>query len=132
MFKGRFYKSDDYPMLKDWWAGHRDWTPVPEEMLPNLGVIVSTDDKDLCAGFLYITNSKMCLMEWVVSNPKAPREGRGESIDFLLEALKTIAKEKGYSVIFTMTGHPVFKSRLVQHGFQITDENMTHLVFKEN
>ena len=46
-------RDKDYDTLVKWWS---DWEfgTVPKECLPPLGIVVSEDGKDICAGGLWI------------------------------------------------------------------------------
>lgn len=84
----------DHEMIRDWYRG---WLmkPVPRELLPETGLIVN----GVCAGFLYLTNSGLGLIEGYISNPEASPELRSEGLDELTSALLSLAKEKGVVVV---------------------------------
>ena len=83
----RIAEHTDYETLKDWWGFWR----FPAPSIPSLpqyqqgsfnGLIASHNGKDLAAGFLYETNSAMCWIEYIVTNPKTSSEEREEAIFF--------------------------------------------------
>jgi hypothetical protein len=96
MMKVRFFTSEDYPMICKWWVDHRH-DAVALECLSKTGIIVN----DICAGFLFKTDSAVALMEYIVSDPQSEKEFRRESLDHLIELLVSEAKKSGFSVIFT-------------------------------
>ena len=66
----RLLNEEDYEIICEWWRWWR-WTPVERELLPNNGTggfMVHSNNVDICAGFLYTTNSNLCHIEWIVSN----------------------------------------------------------------
>ena len=67
-FNLRTVSGEDYDnVLLKWWKNW-GWEAPPKDFLPETGLIVSKDNVDICAGFLYLTNSKVGLTEFVVSN----------------------------------------------------------------
>lgn len=112
MYSVRILTEEDYSLLCRWWKFWRFPAPT-QEMLPNngtCGVMISKDGVDICAGFLYFTNSAMCWLEYVVSNPEV-RENRDELIQQTIYELTMMAKAKGCKVVFTSIKHP----RLIKH-----------------
>ena len=112
MYNVRLLTEGDYDTLLKWWRFWRFPAP-PREFLPNNGcggVMVSKDGVDICAGFLYITNSKFSWLEYIVSNHKY-RENRAEAIQFLIEELTHLAKAKGCGAVFTS----VKNENLIKH-----------------
>ena len=84
----RMWSPEDYPMLKSWWEGH-GWRPVPQAMLPPLGVIW----RDCAAGWVYMDNggSGVAMMEWFVTDPASGlrgAKGLTHVVAFLLEELR--------------------------------------------
>lgn len=62
MFSARVLKEEDYTELISWWKFWRFPAPA-QEMLPNngtCGIMLSKEGINICAGFIYYTNSKMC------------------------------------------------------------------------
>lgn len=126
-----FSLIDHYEIISDWWTGH-DWTVLPQQVLPHNGLIVYDDNTPICAGFLYKTDSAICWLEWVISNPLAKKEQRSEALNALIDCLVGLAKTMGFSIIFTSIKHPGLIKRMEQIGFQVNDNGMTNmsLIFK--
>ena len=120
----RPYNFGDYPEVSSWWKAH-DWPVLDPKMLSEEGLVV----EGLCAGWLYKTNSCIALLEWVVGNPEADKMARSEALDLLITKAKKMAKDQGYTLLFTFTSHPALVTRMHEkHDFKITDTNMTNLV----
>lgn len=117
------FKETDYPTLCAWWKDHQ-WSPVPLNMLPRTGYIVD----NICAGFIYITDSQLCHMEWIISDLKSDKEKRDKALNVLIDTLCLTAKEYKCKAIFTTAKQNVLIERLKNHGFNTTDMNMTHLI----
>lgn len=124
----REYYPADYSLLTTWWKAW-GWQQVPEICLPSSGLLVlSTLDVPVCAGFLYCTDSSICWIEWIVSNPEVPKGLRREALDLLLKELKLKAKRLGFKQIFTSTDRESLKVRLVDQGFLVTDKKVDFLI----
>jgi hypothetical protein len=100
----RFLNEGDYDVLSSWWKDWR-WTPPPRDFLPQDGtggLMVSKDGIDICAGFIYFTNSKTAIIEFIVSNFQYKNKDRKEAIEFLINTLTEVAKEtNGCKYIYT-------------------------------
>jgi hypothetical protein len=100
----RFLNEGDYDVLSSWWKDWR-WTPPPRDFLPQDGtggMMVSKDGIDVCAGFIYFTNSKTAIVEFIVSNFQYKNKDRKEAIEFLISTLTEVAKEtNGCKYIYT-------------------------------
>jgi hypothetical protein len=100
----RFLNEGDYDVLSSWWKDWR-WTPPPRDFLPQDatgGVMVSKDGIEICAGFIYFTNSKTAIIEFIVSNFQYKNKDRKEAIEFLINTLTELAKEtNGCKYIYT-------------------------------
>lgn len=118
----RPYEIHDYMTLFDWWTAHK-WTAPAIDMLPRVGLVVD----DICAGFLYQTDSKIAWLEFIVSNPKSDKYKREEALDLLISSCINQAKDMGFKAIFTSVKHPKLKERYVQHGFTVGDEGTTEM-----
>jgi hypothetical protein len=69
----RMLRDSDWNTLVEWWDAWPDWVNPPKEFLPDNGkggFMVEKNNQPIVAGFLYTTNSKAALLEWIVSNPK--------------------------------------------------------------
>ena len=72
-FNIRKLNSTDYDnTLVGWWKDW-GWEPPAKDFLPDdgeSGLIVLDNDVPVCAGFIYITNSKAAWVDWIISNKK--------------------------------------------------------------
>ena len=70
-FNIRKLNSLDYDsILVKWWKDWR-WTAPPKDFLPENGeggFIVYDNDIPVCAGYIYMTNSKVGWCDWIISN----------------------------------------------------------------
>ena len=60
----------DWDTLVSWWNNWPKWKAPVKDFLPENGkggLIVEINDIPVVAGFIYLTNSKTALLEWIVS-----------------------------------------------------------------
>lgn len=117
----KFIPVLDYPTICSWWIVH-EFPVVPFSYLPKNGFIVP--NKAAC--FVYNADSKIAMMEWLVSNPDLDFDERNQVVNELLGAMLKWCQEHGYSHVFTTTNKDRLRERLEAIGFKKTDENVTH------
>lgn len=103
MFNVRVLTEEDYPVLCEYWRWFRFPAP-PQDCLPNNGtggIMVMKGGVNICAGFIYFTNSKLSWVEFIISNPEYRENDRAEAIQFLLSELCGIAERKGFKGVFS-------------------------------
>ena len=116
-----FICANDYVEICDWW---RDWDfpIVHPDFLPPLGVIISNNGVKTYASWLYLTGTKIGLMEFIVSNKKAPICYKRGGLEYMTEVISSIAKKEGVEKIFHYTNEPMVEKRLLKSGFSVGDE----------
>ena len=63
---------------------------------------MENNNTPIVAGFLYKTNSKGVLLEWIISNPKYKEEDRQVAIELLINGAENVSKELGYKYMFSI------------------------------
>jgi len=107
-FKIRELNNNDWDMLNGWWDAWPKWQSPPKDILPengNGGLVVEKDGTSIVAGFVYLTNSKTALLEWIISNPKYRDNDREDAIRHLIKSSEDIVKAMGFKYMFTMLQH---------------------------
>jgi len=99
-------KEKDYEdILSGWWKDWR-WTPPSKEFLPEDGMggfIVYDEDTPVCAGFMYITNSKATWCDWIISNLKyKDRQKRKEALELLVKTISNKAEDLGKKYVYAL------------------------------
>lgn len=125
----RFLIESDYDKLLEWWKFWRFSAP-PKESLPDnglSGIMLSIGGIDACAGFIYYTNSNMCWIEFIVSNPEI-KENRREMIVRLIEELCGIASLNGVKVAYTSIKSPTLINHYYECGFVKGSSTVTEMV----
>jgi hypothetical protein len=123
-------ENDYHGFLVKWWQDNR-FTPPPTDFLPNNGtdgiVVFNADtNEQICAGFVYVTNSEVAWIEFVVSNFEVKnRELRKQAIEFLI---KQLAVTSGKKYLFTSIKNPNLIKHFINSGFVIGTQNTTELI----
>jgi len=130
-FKVRRISEGDYEViLSKWWKDWR-WTPPAKDSLPengNGGVIISLDGIDICAGFLFLTNSKTAWCEYIVSNFEYKDSNRHEAIEFLIRVLTQMAKDRDYKYIYTSLKNKSLIEKYEACGYIVGSEGCTEMI----
>ena len=97
--------DNDWVALRSWWAAWPDWQAPAKEYLPDDGrggFMVEKGDTLIVAGFLYLTNSKGVLLEWIVSNPEYREDDRKQALELLINGAENVSKDLGYKYMFSI------------------------------
>lgn len=121
----RKYVVDDYDVINEWWQEHGSFAP-DKHHLPKNGIIVY-DVENIAAGFLYNTDSSICVFEFVICNPNVSKEKRDEGLDLLIKGAIEWAENNEYSLIYTSIGIQKYIQRLKDNDFIEADNNQTHM-----
>lgn len=102
----RELNENDYDeILVGWWK-QWGWVAPQRDFLPNNGkggVIVYDEDVPVCAGFMYITNSKAAWVDWIISNKEYTKKPqRKDAIKLLVSALTDICEKSGNKYIYAL------------------------------
>ncbi len=107
-------------VLVGWW---KDWNFVPplKDFLPDNGkggMIVYENLTPICAGFLYITNSNVAWINWIVSNKEYKfRKKRTQAFNLLINTLINIALNNKKTYVFANNNNPSLINRYLKLGF---------------
>lgn len=112
----RIIEDKDLVVLADWWSySHSDNLPV--NILSDIGIMITSDEKPVAAGFLYETNSKLCFSDFCIVNPILEKKCRDLAIKNLMHGIVRLAEKRGFSVMFVHARIPKLKSRLAELNF---------------
>ena len=98
----------DWDTLVSWWDNWPKWKAPVKDFLPENGkggLIVEINDIPVVAGFIYLTNSKTALLEWIVSNPKYRETDRKQPIELLITGAENLVKSLDYKYLFAVMQH---------------------------
>ena len=102
----RELQDTDYEnILVGWWQ-QWGWEPPQKDFLPNDGkggIIVYDDETPVCAGYMYLTNSKVAWVDWIISNKEYTKKPqRKDAIKLLVSALTEICKKTGSKYVYAL------------------------------
>ena len=109
MFDIRQLQEGDYEkFLVNWWEDW-GWEPPQKDFLPDQatgGMIVYDGETPVCAGFVYMTNSKVAWVDWIISNKEYRKKPhRSNAIGLLIETLTGVAKKMGFKYSYALLKH---------------------------
>lgn len=96
-------ENDYQETLVKWWEDW-GWTAPEKDFLPDDGkggYIVYDEDIPVCAGFIYVTNSRVAWVDWIISN-KEYKEKRREAITMLIDTLTNLSKMSGSKYAYAL------------------------------
>ena len=101
----RKLKQSDLTFIKKWWEAWPEWVSPADDFLPETGVVVESNGKPVAAGFIYLTNAKVALLEWIVSDPEYREKNRKQALELLITGAEGIIKDLGYKYSFSICRH---------------------------
>lgn len=104
---------DHYPLLRSWYAA-RGRTMPNEELLSDMGFIID----GRIAGWLYVTNSSMAMIEGVIADPSTVPSLRRQSLRKLCGFLIDTALMLGFTEVFGISRHPSMAKISKELGFK--------------
>ena len=129
-FKLRRLESSDYDTLVTWWKDWK-WEAPPRDFLPENGTggfMVSSDDSDICAGFIYLTNSKIAWIEFIISNRQYKEEDRNKAIQFLIDSLSAVAEESGAKYGYAILKNKSLMKYYEEANFRVTSDKNIEMI----
>ena len=103
--KVRTLLKEDYEELCSWWE-RWDWPILSKDMLPGegtSGVMVSKDNVNIVAGFLYWSNSDLVWLDWIISNPDYKDEDKKQAIELLIQTAEEMVKSAGKKYMMSIS-----------------------------
>lgn len=126
MMKTRLYAATDYALMAEWWAA-RGMPPIPEVMLPALGIIAEDDEGEpASAAWVYLDNSTgVAWMAWVTTRPDLTPLRAERMLQLIVGAVEEAAKAQGRGLLFTMTKRFGLGRWLERDGWTANDRHST-------
>jgi hypothetical protein len=103
--KARSLNESDWETMSSWWKWWR-WPEVSKEVLPLNGlggIMICKGEEPVAAGFLYLSNSKVAWLDWIISSPTYKESDRKDALEMLINTLEDVAKQQGYTIIISIT-----------------------------
>lgn len=123
--------EEDYEMLNNWGIANKSRLP-PIDFLPDRGtsgLLVEVNGVPFCAGFLYLTNSPVGWLEYVVADfEQKDRVIRSKGLDVLIENLAWYAKDNDCSWIFSSVKNTGLIKKYLTHDFTIGSSGTKEMI----
>ena len=126
----RKLKESDWDTLRSWWDEWPEWQSPPRDFLPDNGAggLMVEKDVPIVAGFIYYTNSKGALLEWIVSNPKYKEADRKDAIELLINAAEKVCKANGVKYMFSIGRNKSLINIHKELGWNVDNKSSHELV----
>ena len=125
--------SDYENVLVRWWK-EWGWQPPPIDFLPDEGrggLMILHEEKPICAGFMYMTNSKVSWVDWIISDKKIEdTKLKHEAVKFLIAVLTNICQDNGSKYIYALLRHEGLSKTYEELGY-IKGDSYTHEMIKK-
>ena len=124
-YKIRFIKSDDFAHLIKWWK-HYDHCEVPTvDLLPNYGMdgyVVEKNGKPIMAAFMYLTNSAIGYLDYLVRDPDYNEKDKNNMLWDLQEACGKYLLSRGCTMVWGMTSYETIANMAEKIGHDVLDD----------
>jgi hypothetical protein len=126
-------ETDYDDILVGWWE-QWGWKPPQKDFLPNDGMggfIVYDQDVPVCAGFMYLTNSTVSWVDWIISNKEYTKKPqRKDAIKLLVSSLTDICKFTGSKYIYALIKNQSLISTYEELGYIKGDSYTSEMIKK--
>jgi len=129
-------EETDYDKFVEWGKFFKFPFP-PKNMLPSNGFgglkLTNKEGIDICAGYLYETNSDIAWLEWIISNPSVKNKVvRKEALTELIYYLTLHAKQKGYKAVFSSIKEVGLIEKYKKNGYSESNRNSKEMIINLN
>lgn len=123
--------DNDYDdILCKWWKDWK-WTAPAKDFLPDMGYMVYYNDEPICAGYMYVTNSNVVLLEWIISNFEfKDRKIRKEALFMLIQTITSLSANLGKKYVYSILKSKSLIELYQEVGFGKGGQNGTEMVKK--
>lgn len=94
----RQYDPSDYNLASKWWISHNQ-AHLEKAFLPPTGVVITDNGEPIMMGWIYLSNSQMAQLGWVVSDPKLGPKAKISAMGILLDTCEELAKNSGCTML---------------------------------
>ena len=125
-------KNQCYGTLVEWWEKHKAFngTAIPFESIPNRIFTVCRDGVELYKVAVYSTDSDMCWIGWITSNPHTTMKERYKSLEFLYDKISKYMSSIGFNILVSKTKQTGLMRTLDNTGFDNV-EPLTNFYIKQ-
>lgn len=125
-FKHRLtHKRQYYDTLVDWWESHKAFgnKVIEYDRMPDRVFIVSKGGEDLFAISVYVSDSTICWIGWITSNPTAKIKNKYKALEYLYDAISKDMSKQGYDCIISKTNERGLAKALENSAFVLTEQS---------
>jgi len=131
-FNVRKLNATDYDdVLVGWWKDWK-WTPPTRDFLPENGeggFMVLDNKVPVCAGFIYITNSKVAWCEFIVSNINyTDKDKKKKALTLLIETIDTLCAELDMKYMYALLKNKSLIDLYSELGYKQGDTNAIEMI----
>ena len=87
------------------------------------------DNKPIVAGFLYLTNSNIAWLEWIISDPNYKEINKRQAIELLITSAERAARNQGKEVIFSVSRNKALLKMHKKLGYTV-DKDPSYEIIK--
>jgi len=133
-FNIRQLEASDYDStLVGWWKDWK-WEPPQKDFLPEDGaggMIVLDHKTPVCAGFIYMTNSKVAWVDWIISNRNYKgKTNRKKALLMLIDVLTETCKNSGAKYVYALIKHQGLQKIYEELGYALGDKYNQEMIKK--
>jgi hypothetical protein len=126
-------ETDYEDILVGWWKDWK-WTPPLKDFLPSDGkggVMVLDNDIPVCAGFVYMTNSKVAWVDWIISNREYKKKPqRQQALSLLIKTLTDTCKNSGNKFCYALLKNKSLTKTYEDLGYIAADSYSQEMIKK--
>ena len=118
-------KVEDYTTLIEWWNQYEHVDIPSSDLLPNgglVGLAIEKDVKMMAAAYVYLTNSAMGYIDFLVSDPSYKGPGKFNMLMELMEACTALALRQGCKIVWAMTTYQIMAEVAKKMGHDVLDD----------
>jgi hypothetical protein len=96
-----------------------------------MGYMVYYNDEPICAGYMYVTNSNVVLLEWIISNFEfKDRKIRKEALFMLIQTITSLSANLGKKYVYSILKSKSLIELYQELGFGKGGQNGTEMIKK--
>ena len=132
IFEIRPLNEEDYDTyLYKWWSDW-GWTAPVKDFLPDNGkggIMVLDDGEPICAGFIYLTNSKVSWVDFIISNKEYRKKPhRKNAIGLLIETLTNLAERNDSKFCYALIKQKGLQDTYKKLGYIKADSYTSEMI----
>jgi hypothetical protein len=132
MFDIRPLQENDYEeILLKWWKDW-GWEPPQKDFLPDNGkggIMILDGDIPICAGFMYVTNSSVAWVDWIISSKEYRKKPQRENaLGLLIETLTGTCKRMNFKYCYALLKHKGLIDTYKKLGYKKADSYTQEMI----